>query len=81
MQGRFKMEYRLFTIVRYNYRDYNKDLPLPRHPYPWPMVGIDGLRLREDSQHTTLLPFTFTRLTLINTLVYTALVSYATPIV
>ncbi len=27
MQGRFKMEYRLFTIVRYNYnyRDYNKD--------------------------------------------------------
>ncbi len=26
MQGRFKMEYRLFTIVRYNYnyRDYNK---------------------------------------------------------
>jgi hypothetical protein len=24
MQGRFKMEYRLLTIVRYNYRDYNK---------------------------------------------------------
>ncbi len=24
MQGRFKMEYRLFTIVRYNYKDYNK---------------------------------------------------------
>ncbi len=24
MHGRFKMEYRLFTIVRYNYRDYNK---------------------------------------------------------
>ncbi len=23
MHGRFKMEYRLFTIVRYNYRDYN----------------------------------------------------------
>ena len=23
MQGRFKMEYRLFTIVRYNYKDYN----------------------------------------------------------
>ncbi len=23
MQGRFKMEYRLFTIVRYNDRDYN----------------------------------------------------------
>jgi hypothetical protein len=23
MQGRFKMEYRLLTIVRYNYRDYN----------------------------------------------------------
>ncbi len=23
MQCRFKMEYRLFTIVRYNYRDYN----------------------------------------------------------
>ncbi len=23
MQYRFKMEYRLFTIVRYNYRDYN----------------------------------------------------------
>ena len=23
MQGRFKMEYRLFTIVRYNYWDYN----------------------------------------------------------
>ncbi len=23
MQGKFKMEYRLFTIVRYNYRDYN----------------------------------------------------------
>jgi hypothetical protein len=22
MQGRFKMEHRLFTIVRYNYRDY-----------------------------------------------------------
>ncbi len=30
MQGRFKMEYRLFTIVRYNYnyRDYNIVLPL-----------------------------------------------------
>ncbi len=25
MQGRFKMEYRLFTIVRYNYRDYNRE--------------------------------------------------------
>ena len=25
MQCRFKMEYRLFTIVRYNYRDYNKE--------------------------------------------------------
>ncbi len=24
MQGRFKMEYRLFTIVRYNYRDYRR---------------------------------------------------------
>ncbi len=24
MQARFKMEYRLFTIVRYDYRDYNK---------------------------------------------------------
>ncbi len=24
MQGRFKMEYRSFTIVRYNYKDYNK---------------------------------------------------------
>jgi hypothetical protein len=24
MQGRFKMEYRLFTIVRYNYGYYNK---------------------------------------------------------
>ena len=23
MQGRFKMEYRLFTMVRYNYKDYN----------------------------------------------------------
>ncbi len=23
MQGRFKMEYRLFTVVRYNYKDYN----------------------------------------------------------
>ncbi len=23
MQGRFKMECRLFTIVRYNYKDYN----------------------------------------------------------
>ncbi len=23
MHGRFEMEYRLFTIVRYNYRDYN----------------------------------------------------------
>ncbi len=23
MQGRFKMEYRLLTIVRYNYKDYN----------------------------------------------------------
>ncbi len=23
MHGKFKMEYRLFTIVRYNYRDYN----------------------------------------------------------
>ena len=23
MHGRFKMEYRFFTIVRYNYRDYN----------------------------------------------------------
>ncbi len=23
MQCRFKMEYMLFTIVRYNYRDYN----------------------------------------------------------
>ncbi len=27
MQGRFKMEYRLFTIVRYNYKDYNKSPP------------------------------------------------------
>jgi hypothetical protein len=26
MQGRFKMEYRLLTIVRYNYRDYNTKL-------------------------------------------------------
>jgi hypothetical protein len=26
VQGRFKMEYRLFIIVRYNYRDYNKNL-------------------------------------------------------
>ncbi len=28
MQGRFKMEYRLFTIVRYNYnyRDYNNNI-------------------------------------------------------
>ena len=28
MQGRFKMEYRLFTIVRYNYnyRDYNSEM-------------------------------------------------------
>ncbi len=26
MQGRFKMEYRLFTIVRYNYKDYNTQL-------------------------------------------------------
>jgi hypothetical protein len=25
MQCRFKMEYRLFTIVRYNYRDYNNN--------------------------------------------------------
>ncbi len=25
MQGRFKMEYKLFTIVRYNYRDYNTE--------------------------------------------------------
>ncbi len=24
MQGRFKMEYRLFSIVRYNYRDYKQ---------------------------------------------------------
>ncbi len=23
LQGRFKMEYRLFTIVRFDYRDYN----------------------------------------------------------
>ncbi len=23
IKGRFKMEYRLLTIVRYNYRDYN----------------------------------------------------------
>ncbi len=30
MQGRFKMEYRLLTIVRYNYRDYNKPLPIPK---------------------------------------------------
>ncbi len=29
MQCRFKMEYRLFTIVRYNYRDYNSVLCLP----------------------------------------------------
>ncbi len=28
MQGRFKMEYRLFTIVRYNYRDYNNSVLL-----------------------------------------------------
>ncbi len=29
MQGRFKMEYRLFTIVRYNYRDYNNQTSQP----------------------------------------------------
>ncbi len=28
MQGRFKMEYRLFTIVRYNYKDYNNPVSL-----------------------------------------------------
>ena len=27
MQGRFKMEYRLFTIVRYNYGYYNYNTP------------------------------------------------------
>jgi hypothetical protein len=29
MQGRFKMEYRLFNIVRYNYRDYNSYVKNP----------------------------------------------------
>ncbi len=40
MQGRFKMEYRLFTIVRYNYnyRDYNSTLALT--PYPTRCVGL-----------------------------------------
>ena len=36
MQGRFEMEYRLFTIVRYNYKDYNSDSittsPVPPTP-------------------------------------------------
>jgi hypothetical protein len=37
MQGRFKMEYRLLTIVRYNYRDYNITLTLtPLLPRPLP---------------------------------------------
>ncbi len=31
MQGRFKMEYRLFTIVRYNYKDYNRPTNTDRH--------------------------------------------------
>ncbi len=33
MQGRFKMEYRLFTIVRcnYNYRDYNTNCFMPKY--------------------------------------------------
>ena len=29
MQGRFKMEYRLFTIVWYNYGDYNSQQSPP----------------------------------------------------
>ncbi len=41
MQGRFKMEYRLFTIVRYNYRyryrDYNTGI--------WLACRANGLML------------------------------------
>ncbi len=46
MQGRLKMEYRLFTIVRYNYRDYNS----PSKPKPNMYAKITQLysRLRRD---------------------------------
>ena len=37
MQGRFKMEYRLLTIVRYNYRDYNKGCP---KPFNWSIINL-----------------------------------------
>ncbi len=35
------MEYRLFTIVRYNYRDYNKSLPVARHKFLAPFIATD----------------------------------------
>jgi hypothetical protein len=38
MQGRFKMEYRLFTIVRYNYRDCNSTSVLERYYYRLTLV-------------------------------------------
>ncbi len=44
MQGRFKMEYRLFTIVRYNYnyRDYNrlKNLEPKNFPVHYPYRNL-----------------------------------------
>ncbi len=45
MQGRFKMEYRLFTIVRfnYNYRDYNTSSTLANGA----LVSRSGVRRPE----------------------------------
>ncbi len=45
MQGRFKMEYRLFTIVRYNYRDYNTPSKPNMHARLKTMQGRQALKL------------------------------------
>ncbi len=45
------MEYRLFTIVRYNYRDYNKivDKPTPVQLWLW------GVEIREKTESRMLI--------------------------
>ncbi len=56
MQGRFKMEYRLFTIVRYNYnyRDYNKPSP----PFGGSLHGRSHNSLHNLTLNNTLVLFT-----------------------
>ena len=56
MQGRFKMEYRLFTIVRYNYRDYNTPSKPNMHAREISLctsrLGPIGAKFREEGKTT-----------------------------